>query len=135
MYRYRCRRAIGPRLESESRTEPSRATTRERETERAGTSAKRRRWKGTVRGRRRKERKGRTRHTPPLPCRTSANAWARFHKRFPRGWVLDNALVTSNTDTSRGVYRGLEESARSGPLILLEDRMRPDPDPSLHSNS
>lgn len=133
MYRYRCRRAIGPRLESESRTEPSRATTRERETERAGTSAKRRRWKGT--GRRRKEKKGRARHTPPLPCRTSANAWARFHKRLPRGWVLDNALVTSNTDTSRGVYRGLEESARSGPLILLEDRMRPDPDPSLHSNS
>lgn len=130
MYRYRCRRAIGPRLESESRAEPS-------HDERAGTSTKRRCWKGTVRvrGARKKERKGRARHTPPLPCRTSANAWARFHKRLPRGWVLDNALVTSNTDTSRGVYRGLEESARSGPLILLEDRMRPDPDPSVHSNS
>lgn len=28
---------------------------------------------------------------------------------------------------------GLEESARSGPLILLADRRRPDPDPSVHS--
>lgn len=57
------------------------------------------------------------RHTPPLPCRTSANAWARFHKRLPRGWVLDNALVTSNTDAScvsrpRGV-------GQIGPLDLV----------------
>lgn len=59
----------------------------------------------------------RARHTPPLPCRTSANAWARFHKRLPRGWVLDNALVTSNTDAScvsrpRGV-------GQIGPLDLV----------------
>lgn len=52
---------------------------------------------------------------PPLHVERR-DAWARFHKRRLRGWVFDNALVTSNADTSCRVY-------------LLASRSRPDQAP------
>lgn len=77
-------------------------------------------------------REGRERDTHPR-CRVERRpTHGRVSIRGCHGGGCSITLLLPRTQTRR-VYRGLDESARSGPLILLADRMRPDPDPSVHS--
>ena len=87
---------------------------------------------GKARGEGGRRRKG-ERDTHPR-CRVERRPMhGRVSIRGCHGGGCSITLLLPRTQTRRAVC--IEESARSGPLILLEDRMRPDPDPSLHSNS
>lgn len=97
--------------------EPSRATTREQEHRQRGDVGKVRfdvrRGRGGGRGKGERDTHPRCRvERRPTHGRVSIRG-------LPRGWVLDNALVTSNTDTSRGVYRGPRGVGQIGPLDLV----------------